>query len=91
MVPFRCCWNYAAIGHIGRPHRYANFQFCSFICDYCSSQRSHPRISKTYLFIVSLNVDELELMQAPPHPSLLPSSAWEGGGGAGSPDLPEKP
>ena len=24
-----------------RPHRYASFQFCSFICDYCSLQCSH--------------------------------------------------
>ena len=23
------------------PHQYANFQFCSLICDYCSSQCSH--------------------------------------------------
>ena len=34
-----------------RPHRYANFQFYSFICCYCSSQCSHssltPHISKT--------------------------------------------
>ena len=24
-----------------KPHRYADFQFCSFICDYCSSQCSY--------------------------------------------------
>ena len=46
----------------GRPHRFGNFQFCSFMCDYCSTQFLGRHISKTHLPIVSFNLCELELM-----------------------------
>ena len=39
-----------------RPHQYANFQFCSFVCIITSHNVVTPHISKTYLPIVSLNV-----------------------------------
>ena len=44
-----------------RLHRFAKFQFCNFICDYCSSQCSHSSHQQNPFPIVSLHVREVEL------------------------------
>ena len=57
MVLFCCCYNYAAVGHIGM--QIFNFVVLSVIIASHSVLTLH--ITKTHFLIVSLNVRKLEL------------------------------
>ena len=48
------------------PHRYANFQFCSFMCDYSSDNVLTPHISKTHLPIAPSPLSLNTLEEVPP-------------------------
>ena len=58
MIQFRCCCNYATVGHIGM--QAFNFVVLSVVI--APHIVLNPQISKTHLSIVSLNVRKIEFM-----------------------------